>query len=203
MKLKFLALLLVALTLPFTAYAQGGGSDLYVVAEGGVVKNTMALRGALAGLTKNETSEGSFGAAIGYRTLVADNFILGFEGSIASSSASSSVTDGLDTITFDENYVAGLYLTGGFAFGDQNQALFYGLLGVGFVGGDTSVSGVFTGNQTIDDSGNGISFGGAFEYGFSEDVGARIKVLHTRYKGDVDELKIRDTSIMGGLVYSF
>ena len=99
--------------------------------------------------------------------------------------------------------VSGVYLTGGFAFGDNGNALLYGLIGVGSVNADTSVAGDFTGNTSIEDSGNGISFGGAFEYGFTDKLGARVKVLHTRYKGDLDELKIRDTSIMGGLVYNF
>ena len=96
-----------------------------------------------------------------------------------------------------------VYLTGGFALGDDRRALLYGLLGVGSVNADTSVAGVFTGSESIDDSGNGISFGAALEYGFTDSLGIRVKALHTRYKGDVDELKIRDTSIMGGLVYSF
>ncbi len=201
MKIKFISLALFILSLiPVTSQAQ---SSLYIVAEAGVVKNSMKVSGALASLNPTNNSGGSFGGAIGYRGLIADNFIAGLELSIASSSASSSVTDGFDAITFDANYVGGAYLTGGVAFGQDNEALLYALIGVGSVGGDTSVSGTFTGNTTIDDKGNGFSFGGAFEYGISESVGIRVKVLHTRYKGDIDELKIRGTSVMGGAVFSF
>lgn len=201
MKIKYFSAILFMLTLiPATSFAQ---SSLYIVAEAGTVKNSMKVSGALDSLTPTNNSGGSFGGAIGYRGLVSDNIILGIELSIASSSASSAVTDGFDTITFDANYVGGAYLTGGFAFGQDNEALIYALLGVGSVGGDTSVAGTFTGSTTIDDKGNGFSFGGAFEYGLTDTIGVRVKALHTRYKGDIDELKIRDTSIMAGAVFSF
>ncbi len=190
---------LMAMVLPFAASAQ---SNMYIVAEAGVVNNSMALSGDLSGLPVTKDSGTSFGGALGYRTLVSDNFVVGLEGNIASSSSSSSVTDGFDTITFEEDYVAGVYVTGGFAFGQQREALLYALVGVGFVGGETSSAGV-TANESVDDSGDGFSFGGAFEYGVTESVGIRAKVLHTRYKGDVDELKIRDTTVMGGIVFTF
>lgn len=202
MNSKYLVIITLLLAaLPFSASAQGSG--LYVVAEVGTVQNSMDLRGDLAGLANANNSAASFGVALGYRAFVANNFVVGIEGNISSSSANSSVTDGFDTITFDENMVAGVYFTGGFVLGEDRRALVYGLIGVGSVNADTSVAGVFTGSESIKDSGNGISFGGAFEYGFTDSLGIRVKALHTRYKGDVDELKIRDTSIMGGLVYSF
>lgn len=204
MKNHFLiSLFFIISIIPFSASAQNSGSGLYIVAEAGTIQNSMALSGDLAVLTSQDNSAGSFGVAIGYRALVSDNFIFGLEGNIASSSANSSVADGFDTVSFDENMVAGVYFTGGFAFGEQNQALIYALLGVGSVSADTTLEGVFFGSETIDDKGEGISFGGAFEYGFADNLGIRVKVLHTRYKGEIDELKIRDTSIMGGLVYGF
>lgn len=204
MKTHFLlSLFFIISILPFSASAQYGGSNLYMVAEAGTVQNTLALSGDLASLTSQNNSAGSFGIAIGYRALVSNNLIVGIEGNIATSSANSSVSDAFDTISFDENSVAGVYFTAGFSLGSSNQALLYALLGVGSVSADTSYDGVFLGSETIDDKGEGLSFGGAFEYGFSDNMGIRIKVLHTRYKGEIDELKVRDTSIMGGLVYSF
>lgn len=201
MKIKFYSTILFLLTLiPATSFAQ---SSLYIVAEAGTIKNSMAVSGILGSLTPENNSGGTFGGAIGYRSLVSDSFVVGIEGSIASSSASSSVSDGIDTISFEADYVAGAYLTAGVAFGTDNQGLLYGLLGIGSVGGETSAGGLTIDSTSIDDSGSGLSFGGAFEYGLTESIGIRVKALHTRYKGDIDELKIRDTSVMAGAVFSF
>ncbi len=201
MKLKYISTVLLFLAfLPASASAQ---SSLYLVAEAGTIQNSMAVSGTFANLNPNNESGGTFGAAIGYRSLFAENLILGVEASIASTAGTSSVFDGFDTIAFDPNYVAGAYVTAGVAFGNDNQGLLYGMLGVGSVGGETRTFGDTVDDETIDDSGNGVSFGGAFEYGLTDMLGVRVKALHTRYTGEIDELKIRDTSIMAGLVISF
>ncbi|MBL4601298.1 MAG: outer membrane beta-barrel protein [Emcibacteraceae bacterium] len=197
-------LILIATSLPFTASAQGSNSatksNVYAVLEAGSTQNSMALSGTLATLNSQNNSGGSFGVALGYRSIFPSNLLVGVEVSVASSSGSSSVSDNFDTITFESNYVYGTYLTLGMA---MDRVIMYGLVGIGGTNVDASASGVFTGNTTISDSGSGISFGGAVEFGIADNFGIRAKILHTRYKGDLDELKIRDTSIMGGLIYNF
>lgn len=186
--------------LSLSAHAEG---EIYMVAEAGSVSNKMAVSGDLAGIPTTSNSAGSFGITFGYRDITESNLLLGIEGFIATSSTSSNISDGLDTITFEENMISGIYLTGGMAFGEENKAKLYALLGVGAASGETSYEGIYSGSGSIDDKGEGISYGGAFEYSFTDNVGIRLKALHTRYKGEIDDLKIRDTSFTGGLVYSF
>ena len=204
MNIRFITILFIALILPLSSNAQGiKFNSTYIVAEAGVTKNSLALSGPFSALQSNDKSGASFGATIGYRTLLSSNFVVGLEGSLASSSGSTSVSDGFDTLSFDSNLLYGAYLTAGFAFGEMNQALLYALLGVGGTNADVAVAGVFTGNNSISDNGSGISFGGAFEYGITETLGVRVKALHTQYRGDIEGLRVRDTSVMGGVVFSF
>ena len=191
--------------LPLTANAQYSPEGAYAVLEAGTVQNKVSLSGALANLAKTENSSGSFGAALGYRTVVGENFVFGGELNIASTSASNTVNDGVSVRTYEGNYVSGVYLTGGLLLSRESNAMIYALIGIGGTKGDSTLDDLNGVNlDAIEESGEGFSFGAAVEYGFTDTLGIRAKMLHTKYnEGDSPDLRISDTTIMGGLVIQF
>ncbi len=191
--------------LPFTANAQYSPNGIYAVLEAGTVQNKVALSGDLAGLAKTENSSGSFGAAIGYRALVSNNLIFGGELNIASTNASNTVNDGVSVRAYEGDLISGLYLTGGVLLSRETNAMIYALIGVSSTKGDSTLENLGTGNiQSIEESGEGFSFGAAVEFGLTDNFGVRAKMIHTKYnEGDSADLRISDTSIMGGLVIKF
>ena len=200
-----LSIIAIISILPFTANAQYSPDGVYFVLEAGTVQNKAALSGDFAGLAKTESSSGSFGVAIGYRALVGENFILGGELSIASTSAGNTVSDSVSVRSYEGNLVSGVYLTGGFLLSRESNAMIYGLIGIGGTKGDSSLDD-FNGNNldSLEESGEGFSFGAAVEFGLTDNFGLRAKMLHTKYnEGDSPELRIKDTSIMGGLIIKF
>lgn len=191
--------------LPFTAYAQYSPEGIYAVLEAGTVQNKVDLSGDLTGLAKTENSSGSFGAALGYRAIVGSDFIVGGELNIASTSASNTVNDGVSVRRYEGDLISGLYLTGGYLLSRETNAMIYALIGVSSTKGDSTLENLGTGNiQAIEESGEGFSFGAAVEFGLTDNFGVRAKMLHTKYnEGDDPDLRISDTSIMGGLVIKF
>ena len=124
--------------LPFTANAQYSPEGVYAVLEAGTVQNKVSLSGGFSNFAKTENSSGSFGAALGYRTLVGDNFIFGGELNIASTSASNTVNLGPAIRTYEGNYVTGVYLSGGLLLSKESSTMIYALIGIGGTKGDSS-----------------------------------------------------------------
>lgn len=191
--------------LPFAANAQYSPDGIYAVLEAGTVQNKVSLSGDLTGLAKTENSSGSFGAALGYRAVVGDNFIVGGELNIASTSASNTVNDGVSVRSYEGDLISGIYLTGGFILSRESNAMIYALIGVSSTKGDSTLDDLNGVNlDAIEESGEGFSFGAAVEFGLTDNFGVRAKMLHTKYnEGDSPDLRISDTSIMGGLVIKF
>lgn len=200
-----LAIIAIFSIAPFTANAQYSPDGVYFVLEAGTVQNKVSLSGDLASLAKTENSSGSFGAAMGYRALVGNNFILGAELSLASTNAGNTVRDSVSVRSYEGDLVSGLYLTGGYVLSRESNAIIYALIGVSSTKGDSSLENFETNTiQTLEESGEGFSFGAAVEFGLTDNFGLRAKMLHTKYnEGDSADLRISDTSIMGGLVIKF
>lgn len=179
--------------------------NIYIVLEGGSATNQSVTSGDWAGFDTQNNSGGTFGATLGYREIFPSNWLYGFELSIASSSGSSSVTDCCSIRTFDSKMISGVYLTAGRVMGPNRDLLAYALLGVGSTKADSITSDLNgSENGRIKENGNGFSMGLAAEYKLNEDFGIRLKAIHNFYKaGEIDELRIRDTVVTGGLVISF
>lgn len=200
-----LSIIAIFSILPLTANAQYSPDGIYAVLEAGTVQNKVSLSGDLAGLAKTENSSGSFGAAIGYRALVSNNLIFGAELNIASTNASNSVNDGVSVRSYEGDLISGIYLTGGVLISRESNAMIYALIGVSSTKGDSTLDDLNGVNlDAIEESGEGFSFGAAVEFGLTDNLGLRAKMIHTKYnEGDSADLRISDTSIMGGLVIKF
>ncbi|MCC3861478.1 outer membrane beta-barrel protein [Pseudemcibacter aquimaris] len=188
-----------------TSSSSGKTKNLYFVLEAGSSTNKSVTSGDWENFPVTNNSGGAFGATLGYREILENNWLYGFELSALSSSASSSVVDCCNTRTFDSKLISGLYLTAGKAMGQNRDLIAYALVGIGATKADsitTDTNGATI--STLDENGNGFSFGMAAEFKLSEQFGIRVKALHNLYKaGEIDELRIRDTVVTGGLVINF
>lgn len=201
---KHLIILLISLasTFPFAASAQNG--NFYGVVEAGITKNSLKADGTFSNVAVENRSGAAFGASLGYRYFTGENLVFGLEGSLATSGGSSFSQDSFSTLLVETNLTYGVYLTAGVRFGEDKDTFIYGLIGVGGTSIDETATFVGTTNVvTASESGNGISFGAAFETGLSDNLGIRIKALHNMYKQETPGIKIRDTSVMAGLVFNF
>ena len=201
---KYLTIVLISLAsaFPFTASAQNG--NFYGVAEAGITKNSLKASGTFNNLTTENKSGAAFGASAGYRFFTGQSLVFGLEGSLATSGGSSFSQDSTSTLLVETDYTYGAYFTLGGRFGENKDTFVYGLFGFGGTSIDETATFVGSANvTTASESGNGFSVGAAVETGISENIGVRIKGLHNMYKQGNSGTKIRDTSIMAGLVINF
>ena len=205
---KYLIFMVIALAtaFPFAASAQSNNSfgNFYGVVEAGITKNSFTASGTFNNLITDNRSGEAFGASLGYRYFYGESLVLGIEGNFATSGGSSFSQDSTSTLLVETDYVYGGYFTLGGRFGQNKNTFIYGL--VGFAGTSIDETATFVGSTnvtTTSENGTGFSFGGAVETGITDNLGVRVKGLYNMYKQGASGTKIRDVSIMAGLVFNF
>lgn len=205
---KYLSIILLSIVslFPLNASAQNYGSfgSFYGVAEAGVTKNSLSANGTFNNLTTDNRTGAAFGGALGYRQFIGQTLILGVEGSIATSNGSSFSQDATSTLLIETDYVYGAHVTLGGRFGKEKGTFIYGLIGFGGTSVDETATFVGSTNTiTASENGNGLSIGAAIETGITDNFGIRIKGLYNFYKQGANGNKVRDASVMAGLVFNF